>query len=516
VRSNSSIHRIRRPCHLINFSTMPTLSSYLPTTILRTIFKWCCGHGPVCLPLQDSDPRKVLSDVSPTWANVIQSTACLWDDIHFTKPPKNTSHAPYPLLDDFHDCTIYSGQNSLNITFDMVCGGWDLSIVSSVIIPHIHRIKSLNCPIYEDRDIARFLRIGQGRFTILESMEICFIDTWDTPFSSFALEDCLQFTALRTVPHLRKVVFRLLNGFNPIDLSLPWGQLTTLDLGTTAMRPEVLVKILHSALELEDGFFYVQFTRPNYPQLNLSRRHITMRPLRKLRLRLLYPSDDTRLFSILRFPSLQKLWIEMYDEFQDWNIPMYMEMLKASTQSLRQLSLSDFSPDEPNMAAQGIIESDAVRRRHRPTTYHTLERFFDVIAQVEVLYLPLGVNIHACTVEKMASCALLPRLRALELGTINGRHIISMARRRHLYAVDASLRPGVCRLCPMSLESVTMFIPRHSEDKAALVQDAQALEAVFGIRCCVQSTQMLPLPKMKPRLLELAQLFKAPTDPGRV
>lgn len=508
-------------CHLKNSSTMPTLFPYLPTPILQTIFKWCCGHGPVHLPLQDSDPRQVLGIVSPTWANIIHSTAFLWDNILFTKPPNNTSHRPYPLLDDFHDCTIYSGQNPLNITFDMVCGGWDLSIVSSVIIPHMHRIKTLNCPIYGDNDIARFLKIGEGRFNVLESMEICFINTWETPCSSFPLEECLQFTALRTVPHLRKAVFRLVNDLNPIDLLLPWRQLTTLDLGTTAMLPEILVKILHSAMALEDGFFYVQFTRPIHPQLALSRRRITMRPLRKLRLRLLYPSEDTRLFSILRFPSLQKLWIEMYDEFQDWNISLYMKMLKASTQSLRQLSLSDFSPEEPGMAVQGIIESDAVRRRHRPTTYQTLERFFEVIANVETLYLPLGVNIHACTVEKMASCALLPHLRSLELGTVNGRHILSMVRRRHMYVLDASWKPSTSTLRPTSLESVTMFIPRHGcsggdDDKAALVQDAQALEAAFGITCCVQSTQMLPLPMRQPRLLELAQQFDSFVEPSRI
>lgn len=315
-----------------------------------------------------------------------------------------------------------------------------------------------------------------------------------------------SFNALRTVPHLRKATFHLLNGLHPIDLRLPWGQLTTLDLGTTAMPPEVFIKILHSAaLHLEDGHFYVRFSKLHYPKCRLWRGGVKMHALRTLRLRLLYPSDDTRLFSLLRFPSLQRLWLEMHDTFQDWDLALYTKLLRASTKTLRRLHLIDYP------SSGGKCAGFEVRQRYSETTPQTLEKFFQVISNVESLYLPLGIYIHAQIVDKIASYALLPMLNELDLCTINGWHILSMARRRHEHFSNASLANeseleiGSSQHHPPKplapLEYLYMQIPRcgySARAKTALVQEAQAL-ALLGITCNVLSSTLLPLPIIKPR-----------------
>ncbi|KAF8200091.1 hypothetical protein BJ912DRAFT_1139315 [Pholiota molesta] len=482
----------------------------ISTTSLAAIFQYFCNNEPVHLPLQPSDPRYILSLVCRRWVNTVRSTCSLWDNVHFSKPGGNEAFEPYPLLHQFALCAVRSGQNPLSIVFNMICDGWTFSIVRSVIIPHIHRIKSLRCPIYGNGDIIKFMTIQEGPFSILESMEIYFVNTWDERVSSFIPEVSLRFNGLCSAPRLRNVTFRLLNNLRPIDLKLPWGQLTTLDMGTTAMEPKIFLKIMDStSIQLEAGFFYVKFTRPPRAQHKLWKRPFIMHALQTLRVRLLFPSEDTRLFSLLRFPAPQLVWFEMHDQFQDWDLALYTKLLRASTKTLRILRLTDY-PAPGTEPAQGIVAADSelvIRRRHRETTYRSLERLFQLTPNLEQLNLPLGVYIHAPTLEKMASCALLPQLYSLELGAVNGWHVLSMVRRRHAahcylaqsFAPGPSQQTMGYRLQPFGLRSVNVLIPRYGcsgDEQQALAAEARALRGL-GIRCDVQNTDILPLPMMK-------------------
>ncbi|KAF8182529.1 hypothetical protein BJ912DRAFT_928558 [Pholiota molesta] len=484
---------------------MPSPFSKISTKLLRAIFEHVCDNDAVHIPLQPLDPRYALSLVCRRWVITVRSTSALWVNVHFTKHPLDKTHNSDPLLHHFSLCVERSGQRPLTITFDMFCDGWAFSVVGSVIIPNIHRIRSLRCPVYHNNDIIQFLTMAEGQFSILESMEICLINTWDSPASSFSLDDCLLFNALRTAPRLRKATFYLLNGLHPIDLRLPWGQLTTLDLGTTAMLPEELIKILHSAaLHLEAGHFCVRFNKLLCPKRVLWRSVVKMHALRTLRLRLLYPSVDTRLFSLLRFPSLQRLWLEMHDTFQDWDLALYTKLLRASTRTLRRLYLIDYPSSEGNSAGFKI------KQRYSEITPQTLEKFFKVVPNVESLHLPLGIYIHPQIVDKVASYTRLPMLRELDLCTIHGWYILSMAKQRHEHFSNAALASasefevGSSQRHPpmplVPLEYIYMQIPRSGYSvraKRALVEEAQAL-ALLGITCHVLSTTSLPLPIIKP------------------
>ncbi|KAF8179182.1 hypothetical protein BJ912DRAFT_1128466 [Pholiota molesta] len=477
-----------------------------PDAVLAAIFIALCGDEPVLLPRRTTDRRGILSRVDERWAVVLQSTSTLWADILFTSPP-SFSLRPSALLNEFYTCTTRSGNNLLTIAFDMGPHNWVFSIVYAVILPTIGRIRRLTCPIHTNNDISAFLRIPQGRFSALESIEVAFVDTWDEPISWFDLDTCLEFNALRTAPQLRNVTAHLFNGLHPIDLHLPWDQLTCLDLASAAMTPEVFVKIMRcGARRLEEGYFHVRFSMLLCPQRVLSQATITMDRLQTLRLRLMYPSNDRRLFSILRFPILHSLTIYMFDIRQHWNVSHYTNLLRASKNTLQQLHVFDFQPPELRIfrTAQNVqFGYPPLSRQYHHTTHRTLEELFEITPNVESLTLPLSLPIHVRTAEKLATCALLPRLRELVLGATieSAQHMLSVINGRHNYVslgVGSSGigHPPSSSPRPTVIRSLDLWVPEHQYTfNTALALDQQSqLLASLGIMVDIHPTTALPLP----------------------
>ncbi|KAF8173109.1 hypothetical protein BJ912DRAFT_1079485 [Pholiota molesta] len=232
------------------------------------------------------------------------------------------------------------------------------------------------------------------------------------------------------------------------------------------MPADVLIKIFHAATwRLEQGNFYVRFTKPMHPGLKLSKYPVTMHALRTLHLLLYSPSQDTRLFSLLRLPALQSLCIEMHDYYQDWDIPLYIRLLRASKKTLRQLYMDEYPPHGSDI--RGFV----VRRRYRKTPHRVLAAFFRAIPNVEILHLPLGLEIDARTLEKMGSYTLLPKLSWLELSSVRGWPILTMAQRRLTLFVDASraaaqleFQPGPSTAFPINNTTILRTLPLTSSD----------------------------------------------------
>ncbi|KAF8964572.1 hypothetical protein BDZ97DRAFT_1815717 [Flammula alnicola] len=459
-------------------------SYIVPDNVLRRILVFSGMNEPVRLPFRPEEPRYILSQVSRQWRDGVQSTTSFWDHIYLT--PVLPQHSS-TLLGHFSRCLLRSGNNALSLNFNMVTGGWSFSIVNWIIRPNAERIKSLTCLLY-GQDIETFLNIQEGRFRVLEAVDIAFMNTGPTLLSSFTMAQWLNFTVFRSLPYIRKVTLHILNGLHPFDLRLPWRQLTALDMGTTAMPPDVFIKIIGEARSsLRDAFFQIRFHKPAFPELRLAPREITLKKLETLRLRLIYPTQDPRLFALLRFPNLRDLYIEMHDVFQDWDMEMYTDILRRSTKSLRYLRLSDFSRQGSN--------TPPPNRRHRDTSYHELERFFTVVRNINFLHLPLSVHVHASTVEKLATGELLPRLTALELGSINGKDVVSMVKRRNERVLSHSLAPGPSSSICTYLSVLYLAIPRSScgpEEKRDFDKEVEVLRSL-GVICRIEPTDGIPL-----------------------
>ncbi|KAF8958237.1 hypothetical protein BDZ97DRAFT_1842455 [Flammula alnicola] len=397
----------------------PQHSYIFPDTVLRRILVFCGINEPVRLPLQSDDPR-VFASVSKQWQNIILAPY-FWDHMDFTPvPPEEIS----TLLRHFILCLHRSGNNGLALNFGMLYGGWDFTVIDSIIIANAERIKTLRCPLYGPQSIEAFLNIEGGRFRSLEAVDIGFMNSAKVRHSSFTIEQWLNFTVFRSLPNIRQVTLRLLNGLHPFVLHVPWGQLTKLDMGATAMTPEVFIKIMREvSSSVKYASFQIKFTKPAYAQLRLAPSEVTVKKLESLQLRLIYPTQDLRLFSLVRFPKLKDLWIGMHGTFQDWDMGIYANLLRRSTKSLRRLWLSDFpgpifdtSPENGRWVAPN--------RRRPETSYRELEN----------LHLPLSIQIHAPTIEKL--------LTTLECGSINGKHVLSMVRRRNERVLSPSPVPG--------------------------------------------------------------------------
>ncbi|KAF9477625.1 hypothetical protein BDN70DRAFT_922483 [Pholiota conissans] len=332
--------------------------------------------------------------------------------------------------------------------------------------------------------------MASGCFGALKSLDLCLVISPEQTIPPFPLEAYSRFHALAIAPRLRSVIVRLHDNLHPLALRLPWGQLTFLDLVTTAMFPESLLTIFRiCAPRLQSGYFYIKFDKPIVPGLPLSNGSITMWALRSLRLKLLYPDADGRLFSILQFPSLQNIWIELHNSFQEWNLILYTNLLRASSNSLRLLMLSDFIPN-----VEGQIQGNdnhLILRRPHDTPYHAtaIEGLFQVASNIEALYLPVGLHVDGTTLDKIACCILLPRLRMLELGAINAWHVISSVRRRHQNVLTST--NGHSRIT-----RIQMLVPEnmyHGIEKTALDAEVRALN-FLDITFQIKPTCILPLP----------------------
>jgi hypothetical protein len=272
------------------------------------------------------------------------------------------------------------------------------------------------------------------------------------------------------------------------------------------MTPEVFVKILrYGAQRLVDGYFQVRFSKLLCPQRVLSRTAIIMDRLETLKLRLMYPSNDTRLFSILRFPVLRSLSIKNFDRRVQWDMSLYTNLLRASKNTLQQLHLSDFHPPGLRIfrTGQNIQGYPPANRKYCHTTHRTLEKLFKIIPNVESLILPLGLPIHVHTAEKLATCDLLPRLRTLKLGATidSAQHMLSVLDCRHSYvslgvggSTEVRHPPDAPR--PTVIRSLGIWIPYHQytfNTALALDQQCQML-ASLGIVVDIYPTTALPLP----------------------
>ena len=138
-------------------------------------------------------------------------------------------------------------------------------------------------------------------------------------------------------------------------------------------------------------------------------------------------------------------------------------------------------------------------RQYRNTSYRELEGLLEIVPNLRTLVLPLTVDVHAATIEKLASGRFLKELSHLELASANGLHILSMIRRRAEHVRYFNLGLGSSKKTVdnlSSLDYIRIFIPWSCHETLAgidiLQHDLFALRLPCHIR--IRLTNELPLP----------------------
>ncbi|KAF8967239.1 hypothetical protein BDZ97DRAFT_1916854 [Flammula alnicola] len=353
----------------------------------------------------------------------------------------------------------------------LMYGGGTFNIVPSIILPSASCIRSLTCIICTAEVIKSFLQIPLGSLNALESVEITFLNDFIHVLTPFTGEEKSNFTVFRSLPNLRSAAFHIFNNIDPLDLQLPWNNLTKLDLGSAAMPPYVFMTIIHrSAPSLTDGFFRIKFTHyfnVNGPFI----RHAEARHLQTLRLRLIEPSNDHRMFSRLELPSIRELWMEVYDPNRGWEMSVFMSMLKKSAATLQVLMLSDPKP-----------APDALGPAPQRDMSHTELELLNKVPNLRALHLPSRLFIPEPTMEMIACGQLLPLLETLKVSSLNGSHSLSAVAKRNLLVKYNLLERGASSPTPhlrFPISYVLLMVPH--EDKQVLEDQVAALQESGGL-----------------------------------
>jgi hypothetical protein len=245
-------------------------------------------------------------------------------------------------------------------------------------------------------------------------------------------EESRRFTAFQNLPRLRSAIITIENGIHPLAFRLPWGQLTKLNMINTTIHPHIFLEVLSSsAPSLRDGSFTIQFKKITPSSSSVPKNIFPIAKLhflQNLRLRLIDPTLDTRIFSRVHMTSLCHLRIDLVQDRRKtgWVVSIYQKLLSKSSITLKSLSFWD----APLQAYQRSPPQD-------------LDGLFVMLPKLQHLHLPIGLYIPQNSADKIAQGILLPSLRILDAYSAIGLDILDVVRRRNELAYH---RPGSSKL----------------------------------------------------------------------
>ncbi|CAA7269839.1 unnamed protein product [Cyclocybe aegerita] len=405
------------------------------------------------IPHPSDDPKRKLSQVCTKWRRIIVGDTSLWANIRLA--PVRFEHSEHllrlfeqsaersrgqPLLIQMYNDLRRSRPAHVRKVEDLLYGGGKFSIVHSILapLPVSSRLTSLKCLFAKD-DVWMFLRLPSTTFPVLKSVDITFIHSLDNHRTPFTKDhrNRLNFTVFKDHPTLQEAAFHIENCIHPLDLQLPWGQLTKLDLASAPMPTWTLLTIMSQAApSLVDGAFHVKLLAASDCELL----GVTMPVLKRLRLVVIDPTLEPTFFALLKMPILGNLKLERFDRRVGWQLWLLIPVLVHSSSSLRLLELKNFvlrrEPGDP---------VPTVRR----SSYTELEAILEVVPRLEELRLAPDIVMHLPTLEKVASGGLVPQLRVLELFSTSSEQVVSMVQQR-AFGIGTSTCTGAT-LCRVNL-----------------------------------------------------------------
>ena len=311
-------------------------------------------------------------------------------------------------------------------------------VVEDGILPAARSTKSFSCTLGTKEGIESFFAIPPGIFCCLEKLELSVPMLPDKELARHAIKTTIEqglhrFTAFQRLPRLRSAVITIKIGINPLAFRIPWRQLTKLDMMNTTLSPHIFLQVISSpALSLKDGSFTIQFKRIIRSNSLASKnifRIAKLRFLQNLRLRLIDPTLDTRIFSRIHLTTLCHLRIDLVQDLDKagWTISIYQKLLSKSRDTMKSLMFWDapFRGYENNeMGGPTLVYSP-------PCSRNDLDGLFSMLPKLEHLHLPIGIYIPQNAADKIARGILLPSLRILDVSSTFGVDILDIVERRN-------------------------------------------------------------------------------------
>lgn len=396
-----------------------------PADVLQRIFDLVI-QGPAVLPPPADDQRRILVQVCSWWRTVVTSTPYYWNSFEFVQLdhvplPENLLQLAQVFLGRSRDTApLFIRFHNSDLPSNVAC-----RMLEFVIRSYAHRLWFLSCVVTK-KALRTFF--GANHFPLLQYIDLKvrrkdgYIARRTPVIGSIDLSGFNQ-----RAPSLRRVALRILDGIHPSDLRLPWGRLTQIDLGDTPTRANMFMRIMEQSLFLQDGVFCIKFAR----SYSATFRPITIPHVRRLRLKFIRPGRDTRIFSKLRMPSLQELWLEREEVGQSMrDMALYETLLTRLNAPLKHITIAEYSIPTttyflPRLDCTGQL------------MYQRLDGVFLSAHNLTTLYLYPGVFMPPLVLEKVASGIFLPFLEKIAVSSVSGYDIVWMAQERNL----ASTRP---------------------------------------------------------------------------
>ncbi|KAJ3512377.1 hypothetical protein NLJ89_g3556 [Agrocybe chaxingu] len=466
---------------------MPGIMNVSKETLIRIFYHAVNdAYPPVASP---TATRNSIGLVCKYWRGTLVYAPCLWQSITFS-PTTDQYHESrlaiaYTWLRRGNGAPLYldlcSGmpRHLPPRIEDLLYGGGAFSVLEKIIRPFAYWIVSLSCILCKN-DVGAFLTLPRGTFPVLERVNIFFVNAIPDLRSPFTLEERMTFSVFVDAPRLTSARLHLFNDLHPLELRLPWAQMTSLNFGSVAMSEDICVVVLQRAAQsLVEACFSIVFEGRGDPRFahTLIPMGVSMHHLRRLRLILGGEVADAELFHIVGIPAMKNLCIENSGSFAGEDLAAISPFIASAAGSLEELTLLD------------VVDMQTNIHPHRPLFYSEITSLFRAIPQLVYLHLPRSIFLDGDLLEDIAFGCVLPNLRTLELAAAsveNAFRLVEMVIRRSHEAgsqatpassssstLDIQARP----LLVMHISYLRLEVTLVDRDRGILVEWVEGLKS---------------------------------------
>ncbi|KAF8066864.1 hypothetical protein FPV67DRAFT_1670336 [Lyophyllum atratum] len=308
-----------------------TPARLLPLDVLLEIFKYCVDENSDVIPLLS------ISRVCSSWRSACLGNATLWTNLSISADRYSRVWRLNPELEWLIPWWF---QRTKRLPLSLTVRSTSLGLHRSDfvgLVPYLDRLSHLEIRVQYALSLVPLLVREPGSFPLLQTISLSANDRFYAPFQLYL--------DLSSSSHLHTVFLELRSPGEPVNIALPWDQLTH-----SKMQNELPSDIWHAGFcrgrNLRSASFLIETTdKP----IKLPPAPITYDYLSTLELTFSIKNDlpSLKMLRNLVFPSLQELSLSTDDYWE--GLPVGHLLRNTSTKSLRCLSLARVDIDIPEL-----------------------------------------------------------------------------------------------------------------------------------------------------------------------